>query len=164
MIEIRKGNLSSTYFGRSLQILEIRGLFVGSVRVEVVTDALRLAFSHQQECCECVEVSDCDSVDNRLFANRVVYLYEIVERTVEGDIEYGIERCTFYEIKTSEGDFCFTFRGRSNGYYSVGVDIVEILNEDAGSDSSAVSGLDEAAEEDYLQKTLSNVPMPIYIF
>ena len=85
-------------------------------------DKIRVTFKHLQLCCEDVHIEDIVGDINDLIGNPLV-----VAEVVEGEIvnlEYGDYQWTYYKFDTIKGGINVRFYGTSNGYYSVGVDMV----------------------------------------
>ena len=76
---------------------------------------------HNQECCESVSVEDVCGDASDVIGGMVV---SAEERTYSGEIEYGSQTFTFYDIQTTKGSVNIRWNGESNGYYSESVDVV----------------------------------------
>lgn len=98
--------------------------------IHILTDTGYFKLEHEQECCEEVYISDvCGELE--ALAGGLVVLAEEASNEVE-EMEEGDEQCipeycmwTFYKLETSKGGVTIRWNGCSNGYYSVGVDLVE---------------------------------------
>lgn len=78
---------------------------------------------HNQDCCEDVVIDDvCGDISDLIGAE----ILHFEERTSEGEVEYGTETWTFYDIQTKKGCVNLKWHGESNGYYSESVDFIEI--------------------------------------
>jgi len=81
---------------------------------------------HIQDCCESVYL---DSVDGNLqgLVGGIVYSASMDSQDIPRPDDYdGIARWTFYRISTDREFVHLTWRGSSNGYYSVGVSFLEV--------------------------------------
>ena len=76
---------------------------------------------HWQNCCESVSVEDVCGDASDVIGGIVV---SAEERTESGEIEYGSQTFTFYDIQTTKGSVNIRWNGESNGYYSESVDVV----------------------------------------
>lgn len=76
---------------------------------------------HAQDCCEIVSVEDVCGDASDVIGGMVV---SAEERTDSGEIEYGRQTFTFYDIQTTKGSVNIRWNGESNGYYSESVDVV----------------------------------------
>ncbi len=84
---------------------------------------------HQQNCCECVEISevigDLDDLLNSpiLLAEEVSWDNEVPTEEPKVKTEYGNSwTWTFYKLSTLKGSVTIRWLGESNGYYSEAVD------------------------------------------
>jgi len=79
---------------------------------------------HERECCENVWLDDvCGNLDDLL--NTPIIVAEERFENVDPEDGYGILGWTFYELATVKGSVTLKWCGESNGYYSVGVDIIK---------------------------------------
>lgn len=101
-------------------ILAVEGLKVGSDRVDIITNQGKLILTHRQDCCESVYLEDFSGAVEDLVGKILV---SIDETSNSEDREDGIEKWTFYSIRTTGGDLWLRWNGTSNGYYSVDVNI-----------------------------------------
>lgn len=111
-------------------ITKIEGLEEGSESVNFYTsDGKHYRMFHSQECCESVEIDDvCGDIKDLI--GSPIRLAE--ERTSETNPD-GVEKkyqdsftWTFYTLATQKGYVDIRWYGESNGYYSEGVDFVDI--------------------------------------
>lgn len=97
-----------------------------------LTDNDYFIFKHLQNCCESVYLEDiCGDLSDLENTPMVVAeeLYSPPEYQDE-DTDYGIRRWTFYNFRTNKGTVSLRFCGTSNGYYSVGVNVLRYKTED----------------------------------
>ena len=110
---------------RGKVIYEIKGLEVGSEKVEIVfTDGSYVEMWHEQDCCENVEVIQVDNDVSRHIGAVIECINEKVNDEADRPDEYTDSATeTFYDIVTSKGYLSFRWLGTSNGYYSETVSI-----------------------------------------
>ena len=83
----------------------------------------RFMFSHQQDCCERVDINDIVG-DLEDLVGEPLLLAEEVEGATEPDEEHDESYTyTFYKFATRKGYVDVRWLGESNGYYSEGVDL-----------------------------------------
>ena len=85
----------------------------------------RFMFSHQQDCCERVDINDIVG-DLQDLVGEPLLLAEEVEGETPVDFnerEYESVTWTFYKFATRKGYVDVRWLGESNGYYSEGVDL-----------------------------------------
>lgn len=83
-------------------------------------DGSKLIMRHDQDCCENVTLEDvCGGKLSDLNGEEIVSITE--DTNGDTDTNWGIERWTFYTIKTPKRTLTLRWHGESNGYYSVGV-------------------------------------------
>ena len=85
----------------------------------------RFMFSHQQDCCERVDINDIVG-DLQDLVGEPLLLAEQVEGETPVDFnerEYESVTWTFYKFATRKGYVDVRWLGESNGYYSEGVDL-----------------------------------------
>lgn len=114
------------FSGKTIQ--EIRGCKKHSDEVTIIfTDGSCLKFYHQQDCCETVELEDCDIIPEWLVNSKIISVEERIFRSGEGvkPLNNWAESYTwsFYVIKTSSSTMVLRWYGESNGWYSETVDI-----------------------------------------
>ena len=85
-----------------------------------------LSMRHQPDCCEAVEIKQIDGDINDLVGTPILNAY--CETNPVKDLNYGIGKWTFYRLQTSKGPVVISWYGESNGYYSIGVDLIWIPN------------------------------------
>lgn len=82
--------------------------------------------AHSQDCCEHVYLEEIHGDLRDLIG---VPLLHVEERTENGGDEYESSTWTFYELRTIKGSVTLRWLGTSNGYYSEGVDFVEVTHD-----------------------------------
>ena len=85
----------------------------------------RFMFSHQQDCCERVDINDIVG-DLEDLVGEPLLLAEQVEGETPVDFDEGDHESvtwTFYKFATRKGYVDVRWLGESNGYYSEGVDL-----------------------------------------
>ena len=85
----------------------------------------RFMFSHQQDCCERVDINDIVG-DLQDLVGEPLLLAEEVQGETPVDFnerEYESVTWTFYKFATRKGYVDVRWLGESNGYYSEGVDL-----------------------------------------
>ncbi len=78
---------------------------------------------HEQNCCESVYLADVAGDVDDLIGSPICIADESTKDDPEAD-ECGM--WTFYKLATAKGYVDLRWYGSSNGYYSVGVDFVEV--------------------------------------
>ena len=121
-----KVNTYTEFSGKTIQ--EIRGCKKHSDEVTIMfTDGSCLKFYHRQDCCETVELEDCDIIPEWLIDSKIISIEERISRSGEG--VKPLNSCaasytwSFYVIKTSSSTLVLRWYGESNGWYSETVDI-----------------------------------------
>lgn len=105
-------------------ITEVRGAFVGSENLYIVTNRGTLRLYHSQDCCESVQVEDITGDVADLIGGMVAVAEDRIGNAPEGldpNRYIDSETWTFYEIRTTKGDITLRWLGESNGYYSENV-------------------------------------------
>ena len=85
----------------------------------------RFMFSHQQDCCERVDINDIVG-DLQDLVGEPLLLAEEVQGVTPVDfneMDYESVTWTFYKFATRKGYVDVRWLGESNGYYSEGVDL-----------------------------------------
>lgn len=91
-------------------------------------DGRKFRMYHPQDCCESVSIEDINGDLNNLLDSPITLASKRTKDDEEG--EYGdIGMWTFYTIATVKGYVDIRWYGTSNGYYAVGVDFEEIIEE-----------------------------------
>lgn len=84
----------------------------------------KYTLGHYQECCEDVHIEDIDNSLDVLENSEILEAEEVTsEDNLPGRDDY--ERWTFYKFRTQKEHITIRFYGGSNGYYSVGVDLIK---------------------------------------
>lgn len=99
---------------------------VDNLKDEIIfhcTDESVYKMYHEQDCCESVTIDDICGDINDLTGQPILVAEE---RSNSGNTEYGSETWTFYTIRTVKASVDIKWWGESNGYYSEGVDFVQI--------------------------------------
>jgi hypothetical protein len=112
----------------------LKGLTLTGVTGEVGDEVIKFTscggrqfnLFHSQECCERVRVEDICGDLQDLIGSPIV---QAEESSNESGPYAGSESYTwtFYRIATAKGLVVIRWLGESNGYYSEGVDFVEII-------------------------------------
>ena len=86
-------------------------------------DTERYVFTHDQDCCECVDINDVVG-DIQDLVGEPLLLAEEVSGATEPDVEHSESYTyTFYKFATRRGYVDVRWLGESNGYYSESVDL-----------------------------------------
>ena len=85
----------------------------------------RFMFSHQQDCCERVDINDIVGDLQDLVGEPLLVAEEVQGETPVdfNEREYESVTWTFYKFATRKGYVDVRWLGESNGYYSEGVDL-----------------------------------------
>ena len=85
----------------------------------------RFMFSHQQDCCERVDINDIVGDLEDLVGEPLLLAQEVQGETPVdfNEREYESVTWTFYKFATRKGYVDVRWLGESNGYYSEGVDL-----------------------------------------
>ena len=86
-----------------------------------INDYDYFVLKHIQECSEYVSIKDLNGDISDLVGTPIINAYE---KTNFNDNNSSYERWTFYTVQTQKGTVDISFFGESNGYYSVGVDLI----------------------------------------
>jgi len=95
------------------------------------TEGNRYTFSHNQACCEFVDIVDIEGEFEDLIGNPILVAEEITDEYFEGSdkgkeiyLVYGDceNMWTFYKFSTIKGTVIVRWFGSSNGYYGEEVD------------------------------------------
>jgi len=128
-----------SYYDRYLNI----NVLEGKVLTEVIRGHNEIIFKckdgtsykmyHEQDCCESVYIHDIVGDLNCLLNSPILVAEDVSDETDEPDSTKGIVdydeepyTWTFYKINTIVDNVTISWYGSSNGYYSEGVDFVEI--------------------------------------
>ena len=86
-------------------------------------DTERYVFTHDQDCCESVDINDVVG-DLQDLAGEPLLIAEEVSGATEPDAEHSESYTyTFYKFATRKGYVDVRWLGESNGYYSESVDL-----------------------------------------
>lgn len=105
-------------------IKSISGLEVGSKAIFInFEDGDRIKMYHCQECCESVQVEDCEDVSSDDLKESIIHTFEEYTKS-SGESGWGLQTYTFYRLITNSAYCTIRWFGESNGYYGVGVRVV----------------------------------------
>lgn len=93
--------------------------------VFVTEDGDMYALHHSQDCCERVYIESIVGDLEDLIGSPLLMVEESTEDVERDDDWDDIEMWTFYKFATIKGYVDVRFNGSSNGYYSVGVDLIK---------------------------------------
>ena len=117
-----------TLKGKTLIEIKVRrdsyaGRFKEQDKIVFVTSEYeRYVMSHDQDCCENVDIESIVGDMDDLIGSEIL-LAEMVQRDGEWDKhKYGSQTWTFYKLATLKGYVDIRWLGESNGYYSEAVD------------------------------------------
>ena len=98
---------------------------VGDGEMVFENDTERYVFTHDQDCCENVDINDVVGDLSDLVGEPLLMAEEVSGETpVEfNEAEYASVTWTFYKFATRKGYVDVRWLGESNGYYSEGVDL-----------------------------------------
>lgn len=124
-------NEREAFFGalQGLTLKSIEGMKEGEEVITFTTECGRVfKMYHDQNCCESVYLADVAGDVEDLIGSPIRIADESTKDDPEAD-ECGM--WTFYKLATAKGYVDLRWYGSSNGYYSVGVDFVEVkVNKD----------------------------------
>lgn len=98
---------------------------VGDGEIVFENDTERYVFTHDQDCCENVDINDVVG-DLSDLVGEPLLMAEEVSGEIPADFneaEYESVTWTFYKFATRKGYVDVRWLGESNGYYSEGVDL-----------------------------------------
>ena len=96
---------------------------VGDGEMVFENDTERYVFTHDQDCCESVDINDVVG-DLEDLVGEPLLMAEEVSGATEPDVEHSESYTyTFYKFATRKGYVDVRWLGESNGYYSEGVDL-----------------------------------------
>ena len=122
-------NEREAFFGalQGLTLKSIEGMKEGEGVIIFTTECGRVfEMYHDQNCCESVYICDVVGDVPDLIGTPILMAEESTKDDPEND-ELGM--WTFYKLATRKGYVDLRWYGSSNGYYSVGVDFVEVMPE-----------------------------------
>src|SRR6478609_9342462 len=90
-------------------------------------DGNRYSFSHSQDCCENVGIYDVIGDISDLIGSPMLGAEEISSPEPSDYHPSDSYTWTFYRFWTAKGTVTVRWLGESNGYYSEGVDYVELM-------------------------------------
>jgi hypothetical protein len=95
-----------------------------------MVDGTHYRMYHSQDCCERVYVEDIVGDLDDLVGSPLVRAEERTSKTFENSDPNAFRddayMWTFYEFATIKGSVTIRWYGESNGYYSIGVDLVHV--------------------------------------
>jgi hypothetical protein len=96
---------------------------VGDGEMVFENDTERYVFTHDQDCCECVDINDVVG-DLEDLVGEPLLMAEEVSGYIGPEPEFADSYTyTFYKFATRRGYVDVRWLGESNGYYSEGVDL-----------------------------------------
>lgn len=96
---------------------------VGDGEMVFENDTERYVFTHDQDCCESVDINDVVG-DLEDLVGEPLLMAEEVSGAIEPDVEHSESYTyTFYKFATRRGYVDVRWLGESNGYYSESVDL-----------------------------------------
>jgi hypothetical protein len=96
---------------------------VGDGEMVFENDTERYVFTHDQDCCESVDINDVVG-DLQDLVGEPLLMAEEVSGATEPDVEHSESYTyTFYKFATRRGYVDVRWLGESNGYYSESVDL-----------------------------------------
>lgn len=102
---------------------------IGNDTIEFVSDTETWTFTHDQDCCESVNIEDVNGDLSDLEGSPITLAEQVSsEGVAQKNEEYPDESFTwtFYRFATVEGYVTIRWYGTSNGYYSERVDIYRV--------------------------------------
>ena len=98
---------------------------VGDGEMVFENDTERYVFTHDQDCCESVDINDVVGDLQDLVGEPLLMAEEVSGETPVdfNEAEYESVTWTFYKFATRRGYVDVRWLGESNGYYSEGVDL-----------------------------------------
>jgi len=116
-------NTFESMFGKTMAT--VSGCSSGSEEMILTSDdGHRFRFRHEQDCCESVSIEDVCGDPADLIGSPIVVAEEVSsDGASPPDHEYvDSYTWTFYKFATNKGAVTVRWLGKSNGYYSEGVD------------------------------------------
>jgi hypothetical protein len=89
----------------------------------VTAEGERFLFTHQQDCCETVDINDIVGDIQDLIGSPLLIAEEVSGATEPDAEHYESYTYTFYKFATIKGYVDVRWLGESNGYYSESVDL-----------------------------------------
>ena len=92
------------------------------------TDGERFMLLHYSDCCEYVRIEDiCGDLDD-LLGSPILLAEEASNQEDPPEWHPESYTWTFYKLSTNKGSVTIRWLGESNGYYSEGVDFIQVDN------------------------------------
>ena len=83
---------------------------------------------HEQDCCESVRIVSQDGSFDKLIGNPLIEARDFAVDTGESESNYDSQTTTTLVFRVDDQTVISRWIGDSNGYYSEGVDIAELIN------------------------------------
>lgn len=113
----------SSLVGKTLT--EVEGGIDSDVLMFHCSDGSVYKMYHEQDCCESVSINDIvGSSLKDLIGSPILVAYE--SSSSDRTADYESETWTFYNLSTMKDYVTIRWYGTSNGYYSEGVDFVQV--------------------------------------
>jgi hypothetical protein len=96
---------------------------VGDGEMVFENDTERYVFTHDQDCCESVDINDVVGDLEDLVGEPLLIAEEVSGATEPDEEHYESYTYTFYKFATRKGYVDVRWLGESNGYYSEGVSL-----------------------------------------
>lgn len=115
----------SDLLGKTILKIEVRKDEYDQDEIHFITKDGKYIMTHDQDCCESVDIEEIIGDLNDLIGNPILMAEETSN---EGETDWGTNTWTFYKLATMKGYVTIRWYGESNGYYSESVDMYFIPN------------------------------------
>lgn len=115
----------SDLLGKTILKIEVRKDEYDQDEIHFITKDGKYIMTHDQNCCESVDIEEIIGDLNDLIGNPILMAEETSN---EGKTDWGTNTWTFYKLATMKGYVTIRWYGESNGYYSESVDMYFIPN------------------------------------